>query len=262
MSNVGPLNVTSNNAAEFRATGENAHVRRWLSEVRSDMTSDACRQVTFYARKLLDILGAETGALVQGPPLQIQARLSHVDLPAHGLSEESRRHLLRAGAALHAAIYDLDTENARRVMDRRTPQRRPSTGGRRPVGDDPLPSGDLLAGIADGRVDAPAQQAATAPVPVDPRNLSESVRPLVEAVNHAVTAQLRLDDDVDVRAVTRAALTPLSARACLQVAVELPHAAALPVPIPAGRAAPTPAEVAAQAIVAVVEQRFADLRPA
>jgi hypothetical protein len=262
MSTVGPLNLTSTNAAAFQASGENTHLRRWLQEVRDDMTGEACRQVTYYARRLLDILGAETAPLVQEPPHQIRARLSHVDLPAHGLSEESRRHLLRAGAALHAALYDLDADNARRVMDRRQPQRRPSTGGRRGVGPDSLPSGDLLEGIADARVEAPARETATASVPVDPQDLSEPVRSLVEAVNHALTAQLQLDDRVDVREATRAALAPLSAHAVLQVAAELPHTAGLPVAVPDGKRAPTPADLAAEAIVAVVEQRYADVRPA
>ena len=260
MSQNGPIILTSTSSAAFRETGENVDFRRWLQEVRSDMTQEARRQVMHYARKFLDLLGTEAAPLVEGPPVQIRHRLSGIDLPRHGIAPTCQRHLLRAGAALHAAVHDLDPDRARQVMDRRTPQR-PGTRACQPVlDDDILPPGDWLDDVADARGETPAAHMAETCVP--PENLSEVVRPVVEAVNHALTAQLQLDDAVDVRAATRGALAPLSAHACLRIAAELPHAADCPVILPVNRSAPTPAEIATEAIVAVVEHRHADLRPA
>ena len=261
MSQTGPLTLTSTDSTAFRETGENVDFRRWLQEVRWDMTPEARRQVVHYARKLLDLLGAETAPLVHGPPAQIRYRLSGIDLRAHGIAPVCYRHLLRAGAALHAASHDLDTDRARHVMDRRTPQR-PGPRARQRARHDVRPADDLLDGMAGARARANAPRTVETPVPVDPENLSEVVRPVVESVNHALTAQLRLDDTLDVRAATRAVLAPLSARACLRIASELPHAADLPVMLPANRSARTPAELATEAIAAVVEHRHADLRPA
>jgi hypothetical protein len=257
MSETGNLTLASTNADQFKASGEMAHLRRWLAEVRDDMTTSACRQVGHYAREFIRLFGAETPHLVEGPTEHLEARLDAVDLPRHGYASEKHRHLLRAGKALHAAVHDLDADTTRNLMDRRTPQRRPSSGGMR-AGHAPLPSGDLLDALP---TDLPGSAAATKTAETAPDDdVPSDVRPVVEAVAYLVTARMTLDDALDIRIATKAVLATLDPATRVHVALRLPGAARLPVVIRQATPALDLAHLAEEVIVSLMEQRYADVR--
>jgi hypothetical protein len=272
MSQTGHLTLTSTNPDQFRASGEDRHLRRWLGEARPDMTGEARRQVGHYARKLLGLLGQEVPALVRGAPEGIRARIDALDLAACGLPGYTRRHLLRAGMALHCAVHDRDGDTARRLMDRRKPQLKRGRPAAAQAPDRPASEqqaveqqavDDLveraLARASDD--DSPAETAGAGRAPALAR-LPEHVRAVVEAANHQITAQVSLDEPVDVRGAVRAVLSTLSPEARVRVAVDLPYAADLPVVVPSGAAAPTLGGLAVEAAAAAIEHYYADVRPA
>ena len=120
MSDVGNLNLTSTSALAFRQNDEAAHLRRWLREQRPEMTTDAIRQVAHYAGKLLDRLGADAAQIVTASPDNLPDRISAFDACGGDLRCDTARHLERAGAALHAAVHDLDAETTRQLVNHPT----------------------------------------------------------------------------------------------------------------------------------------------
>ena len=257
MPTVSNLPLTSTNAREFRANGQAANFRYWLRQRRPDMSWEAVRQVAHYAAKLIDILGADAPRILTEAPHELNDCIAAY-AAYRGMRRRSlARQLERAGLALHAAIHDLDAEATRRCMDRRTTRR----GRGRQLNyayDRPQPAADLFqaktteatrrAEIVDGTAANPKMK-----LPVE-------VRSVLEAVNHQVTAQVHLDDRLDVRTVARSVLANLSPEARVRVAAGLPHAARLPVTTGRPKAANTLSELAEEAIVALLEQRYADLR--
>lgn len=260
MSNVANLTLVSTNAEAFRASGEAAHLERWLREVRHDMSREACRQVVSHARRFLDIFGDAAPSLVAGPPERIRARLDAIDLHQHGLARHRYRALLRAGMAMYAAVYDLDASEARSVMDRRTPQCRPESQ-RNHQENAPAPYGDLLDHAAVPETPTADRASADTTVPVDPARLPRAVRPVIEAVNNTLTAQIALDDAIDVTDATRCVVRRLSPAARVRIASALPEAAQVPVTLSTASTAPTLARLAEDVIVTVITERYADLRP-
>lgn len=245
MSETGNLVIASTSRTAFRASGEAAQMRLWLREARWDMSSDACRQVVHYAGTFIEVFGTEAPALIKQPPERIRARLDDATEAADGVHHNLHRHLLRAGKAMHAAVYDLDRETTRMLMDRRTPRAEPAKYARQTA---ERQTNDIPAATSD-RAD-----------PVTPSPLPETVQPVIEAVNYQLTAQLQLDDTVDVRAAAQSVLGTLSPAARVQIAAVLPDAAQLPVEISPEASASTVVDLAEEAIIALLEQRYADLR--
>ena len=244
---TGPLTLTATTGDAFRASREAAHMRRWLREVRGDMSAEACRQVVHYARALIDIFGDETPALVASAPAEFQARLDAVDLERRGYPAQAYRYLLRAGRALHAAVHDLDTEQARALMDQRTRRRTRARAGAARNTEAALPVGD------DGQVPSPAAATTEA--------LAADVQALLTAVEQELTAQRELDGALDARRATRAVLAGLSPAARLTVAARLPGAAA-EVPVDVQTNTPTLTDLADEAIVAAMARRYAPAQAA
>lgn len=244
MSDTGPLIVSATTGTAFRETGKAAHLRRWLREVRPDLSADASRQVSHYARQFVDLFGAEAPALVAGPAERIRERLDAVDLSQHGLGRHAYRHLLRAGRALHAAAHDLDTERTRWIMDQHTPpQRRQGQAG---------------PGVRDRRPDEPATETRVPPRRPDrTTRLSDDVRAVLTAVRQQVTAQQQLDACADVRRATRAVLSSLSPTARVQLAARLPDATRVPIADRPDPQAPSLTDLADQTIVAFITRQQA-----
>ncbi|MBK1670806.1 hypothetical protein CKO28_22575 [Rhodovibrio sodomensis] len=243
----GNLTLSSSTEAGFRASGEESRFARWLAEVRPDLSRDARRQIRHYVRLLIRLYGAETPDLVAAAPAQIEERIQAADLTACGLSPEKRRHLLRAARALHAAVYSRGPSATRRLMDRRAPRRAHGHArSRSQTADQPID--DLVA-----RMPHPAQTAKAPTGESGAASQPPAVRHLVEALNHQITVQGAIDDTLDVRKAARAVIAPLSPVARLRLIAAMPEVARLPVCLRRNTTAPSPADVAVEALVALLE---------
>jgi len=112
----------------FQASGHSRVFVDWLDQNRNTISRQRCGQLGFYARKLLDLLGAEVAEHVGHDPEALVARLREVDLGRVGLANTHRSHLNRAARALHAWLNDLDPAATAAVMDRSPGRPRAATG--------------------------------------------------------------------------------------------------------------------------------------